>query len=328
MMYNRYERIFVLCPTTLTGGPEALHQLAQLTNEAGIETRLGYYGTGSIVRGANGRLILKPDLQNPCVAGYAKYNPLIGVGDYPLDDRTLVVLPEVIAWHAERVKPADVAVWWLSVDNAFHRTSPLRREAERRSFFADRSIHHLCQTNYAAGLLRREGVERIYDLVDYTDDAFTLRPPLGPNSGAALAYNPKKGVALAEAFFAENPGFEPRRIEEMTKAQIVEVFRQTRTYVEFGHNPGKDRMPREAACAGCIIVARKLGGTAHFGDVPLSNKFKFSEEDVGSGRLTALLREIDRDPQPFWEEQAYYRRYLYSERALMKLQVERLFGRA
>lgn len=326
-MLKAFDHMFVVCPVVVTGGPEALHQLAQFANESGIRSTVAYYGSGATVRASNDQLILKSAAKNPCLTAYAKYNPVVGDGDFPLSDTTLVVLPEVIAWHAERFRPAAIAVWWLSVNNAFHATSPLRDEGKRKAYFAQTSITHLCQTNYATSTLRRQGVEETYDLVDYTDDLFTLRPPEAPNEGQALAYNPKKGAELAQSFFDANPELEPRRIERMNKAEIAAVFRQTRIYVEFGHNPGKDRMPREAACAGCIVVARRAGGTAYFGDVPLPAAFKFSDEDVASGRLADLIRTINADPQPYWEQQAYYRRYLYTERDLMRLQVKRLFGR-
>ena len=325
-MGTSYDRMFVICPTTVTGGPEALHQLAQLANEAGIDSLLAYYGEGATVSTSRGVLKVEAPARNPCLVAYAKYNPIVASGEYELDSRSLVILPEVIGWHAKRFHPAKVMVWWLSVNNAFHPKSPLKDEAQRTAFFADDAVDHLCQTFYAAAVLERQGMRRTYELVDYTDDLFTLRRPQAPNFGDQIAFNPKKGPELARIFFGANSDLMPRPIENMNKGQIAEVFRQTRIYVEFGHNPGKDRMPREAACAGCIVVARRAGGTAFFGDSPLPAKFKFSDADVASGHLADLVRSIARDPQPFWEEQSYYRRYLYSERDLMELQVKRLFG--
>jgi hypothetical protein len=202
----------------------------------------------------------------------------------------------------------------------------LRDPEYRKSFLANDRIIHFCQTHYAREVLRGLGVKQTYDLVDYTDDLFTLMPPKGPNSGDRVAYNPRKGGELAQAFFATNSTIDATPIQDMTKLQIYEAFRDTQIYVEFGHNPGKDRLPREAACAGCIVLVRDRGGSSFFGDTPLDRFFKFSDDDVTSGVLAGKIRDVRQDPGMFWERQAFYRNVLYAERELMRLQARQLFA--
>ena len=97
-------------------------------------------------------------------------------------------------------------------------------------------------------------------------------------------------------------------------------------YVEFGNNPGNDRLPREAACVGCIVLAKRAGGSAYFEDMPLDDRFKFNEQAIKSGKLAEIVKAIARDPLPHFEGQSYYRHHLYLEKDQMILQVRRLLG--
>ena len=82
-------------------------------------------------------------------------------------------------------------------------------------------------------------------------------------------------------------------------------------------------MPREAACVGCIVLARR-GGSTYFEDMPLDHSFKFEEQDVTSGRLAALIKTIAQDPLPYFEAQNIYRHHLYLDKEQMVLQARRL----
>ena len=322
---KRDEQILIFCPIAVTGGPEAIHQLAQIANELGVKSQIVYYGGDAKIRIEGANFLYQPPSSNRCLAAYQKYNPIVA-SNLTFNETTLVILPEVLFQQVLRFAPADVAIWWLSVDNAFHPNSLLLQDQYRRDFFANDRIIHLCQTFYSRALLRSHQVNKMYDLVDYTDDLFTLVPPRAPNKSGPIAYNPRKGHDLAAKFFEANPEIEQLPIRGMTKAQVYTLFRKTQIYLEFGHNPGKDRMPREAACAGCIVLARNKGGTAYFDDTPLDTFFKFDDEEVISGSLAKKVLEIAATPDRYWSQQAYYRRYLYTERELMRLQAKRLFG--
>jgi hypothetical protein len=172
--------------------------------------------------------------------------------------------------------------------------------------------------------LRERGVRRIFDLVDYTDPRFIAAKPVHPNRTFTIAYNPRKAGTLAKHFFDRHPDIPGCPIIGMSKAQVRDALSRTMIYVEFGRNPGNDRMPREAACVGCIVLAKAAGGSAYFEDMPLDDRFKFEEQDVTSGKLAALIKAIAHDPMPYFEAQSFYRHHLYLEKEQMVLQARRL----
>ena len=192
------------------------------------------------------------------------------------------------------------------------------------NFSASADLLHLAQTFRAHMCLRQRGVRRILDLVDYTDPRFTAAKPVHPNRVFTVAYNPRKGGALAKYFFDHHPDIPSCPLAGMSKDQVRDALSRAMIYVEFGHNPGNDRMPREAACVGCIVLAKAVGGSAYFEDMPLDHKFKFEEQDVTSGKLAAVIKAIARDPVPCFEAQSFYRSHLYLQKEQMVLQVRSL----
>ena len=323
MTPRRFKHILLPTPNVATGGPEAVYQLRQILDDLGLDARIMAYADPADLRIQDG-VISHPPL--PPLPAFAHYQPLL-TDHFALTPDSLVILPEVRADLAARLPPAAVAVWWLSTYNAFYGGSPLRDEAFRKAFFADSSIMHLCQTSFSRSMLAFfGGPPDLLDLCDYVDDRFTATRPSGPGSDPRIAYNPAKGPELSDAFFAAHPEFEPRPITGMTRDQLLEVFSDTRVFVEFGHNPGKDRMPREAAAAGAIVLYRRKGGSRSIDDAPIDGaRYKFPETAIADGRLATSLRLIAADPWTAWNNQAYYRNYLRTEKALMHVQARRIF---
>ena len=311
---------------TASGGPESIHQLAQIINELGVRAEIIYGGSSfEIVKSKGVQLLYEPPTVNPTRGEYARYCP-IPAHSTVLTEQTLVILPELFpAMHA-MFAPAQTAYWWLSWDNAFFNGSPLNEPVFRSKFFARRDLLHLAQTFRTHILLRDRGAAHILDLVSYTDPRFTIAMPIKPNDNFGVAYNPRKSSELPKRFFEQNPDIPGCPIAGMSKEQLRDILSRTMIYVEFGNNPGNDRLPREAACVGCIVLAKRAGGSVYFEDMPLDDSFKFTEEQVKSGKLAETIRAISRDPVPYFNAQSYYRRHLFLDKAQMRLQARRLLG--
>ena len=316
----RPDLVLLGCPSVISGGPEAIHQLAQIINNLGVRAEIIYGNTDFKIK--NGKLTYEPAINDPMVEEYARYSPIVA-RSVPLTERTLVIEPEMSARLLEMFAPARVACWWLGT-MPFAKGRDLSDPTVRAKFFEQTDILHLAQTFRAHIYLRREGALRILDLVDYTDPRFTAAKPLHPNHTFIVAYNPRKAGKLAKEFFSRHPDISSCPIIGMSKDQVRDALSRAMIYVEFGFNPGNDRTPREAACVGCIVLAKAAGGSAFFEDMPLDRSFKFEEQDVTSGKLAALIKAIARDPVPYFEAQSFYRNHLYLERDQMVLQVRRL----
>jgi hypothetical protein len=314
------KRATFLCPTLTSGGPEAIHQAVQAFNEVGLASDIAYFGNGGGVSVQGDQLVCAPPSHNPCLDVYAQYEPVL-CRSLPLRERHLVVLPEMLAGRVATFPRATVAVWWLSVDNALQTTNLLAR----RALLANRTLLHFHQSAYAEDYLRRAGVTSS-PLGDFTTPEFTDHEPPGPNSEPGIAYNPAKGADLAAGFFAAHPEQVPVPVRGMSREETARLFRRTSIYVDFGHFPGKDRMPREAAASGSVVFLRNMGAGRFHDDFPVPDFFRFTEDDVASGELGRRIKTVQQDPQEAWGQQELLRKGIRSERDDLYAQVRLLRG--
>lgn len=316
--------VTLLCPAMVTGGPQALHQLAFALNRRGLPTRLAYYANGGRLVREGDAVRCVPPPQNPCLVAYDKYCP-VPAESVALAPDHLVVLPEVLAHLHRDYAPAQAAVWWLSVDNAFHERAALRDAGVRAALFANRALRHWAPTFYAREFLRRQGVPEIAMLSDHVDDQFTTWRPAGPGPDPVVAYNPRKGGALAEAFFARHPDLTPRPITGLNRRGVWEAFRRARVYVDFSHFPGREFMPREAAASGAVIFVRNVGAAQHYDDYPLPDAYRFTDAALEDGSLHARVAAAIAEPETHWEVQASLRQNVRWEVETFEKQTDRLF---
>ncbi len=314
--------VTVLCPVAVTGGPQALHQLAHTFNTLGLPTRIAYYGAGAQMRREGLEIICRPPAENPCFQAYDKYNPVASRG-WTLAPDHLVVLPEVRASEFSGLAPARVAVWWLSVDNAFHQKSPLRDENTKAALFEDRSVMHWAPTFYAREFLRREGVPVVPMLSDYVDEQFTTWRTTAPNPEPVIAYNPRKGGELAASFFARHPDLTGRSISGLSRRGVCDALQRARLYVDFGHFPGREFMPREAAGSGAIIFIRNRGAAQFYDDYPLPPEYRYDDVELEDGRLYARVSAAIARPDPAWGRQEQFRQNVRWERVQFLQQAAR-----
>ncbi|GAB3300328.1 hypothetical protein GCM10027451_02490 [Geodermatophilus aquaeductus] len=321
MSIKHAKRVTFVCPIQPTGGPEAIHQASQVLNQQGVRSDILYLGEANVTI-ANGRVTTTPPADNPCLRVYEQYEPRVCTGAL-LRRHHLFVLPEVYASSHRALAGASVAVWWLSVDNVHVTHNPV----ELRALMAATSLRHFHQSEYAADFLRGHGVRTSMPLFDYTTPEFTSHEPQGPGPEAGIAYNPVKGADLSAAFFAGHPEHRAVPIQGMTKAQIVDLLRRTSVYVDFGHLPGKDRLPREAAVSGSIVFVRRAGAGLFAEDFPVPDFFRFDDADVHSGELARRVAAVQADPAGYWDQQETFRRAVRGERDELYAQVLALRGR-
>ena len=324
----RFSQVALLCSESITGGPEALHQLAYTINRHGGNAQMAYFGGKSRVHLLADRILGEMDPDTPSLPAYAAYEPR-PLKEMVFGTDTLLVFPEISVQQAREVSAGNKAVWWLSVDNALNQNPNLRYQSYLDYLFADTSLVHFYQSDYARDFLVSSGARRIHPLFDFTDANF-LRPAAETSTRTGrVAYFPRKGGDKAALFVAQSQAaadplaFAP--IENMTKAQVKQTLESCAVYIDFGHHPGKDRVPREAACAGAVVLLHEQGAAKFFADHPLDPDHIFSLADIQSGRLQARVREIIANPQPHLDAQRYYRQKIWMEREEFDLQVKTFF---
>jgi hypothetical protein len=328
-----YDQVLLLCPEVKTGGPEALHQLGHQIALHGGEARMVYYAPYSRLE-IDGDVVRCDAAASPMPAHFAQYAPQV-LRETRLTADTLVVFPEPLAKLAADAVGYRRALWWLSLDNALPQNPELGDDASAACLFADPRLLHFHQSEYAARFLRDHCAAQFFPLSDYTDPQFVhrslvteLTPPITERRNV-VCFFPNKGGALAARFLEgaaslrQPVAFVP--IRDMTKAQVRATLFGARIYIDFGHHPGKDRVPREAAIAGAVVLLHAAGAARCFPDHPLAEAYRFTEADVESGALHRRIDAILDDPAAHFAAQRAYRQGILLERARFDLEVRGLF---
>lgn len=269
-------RVQVVSPAqSVTGGPESLHNLVRLANQLGYPAEIVYHPF------ARGDKVPPP---------YRKYDTPVGRLCDEAD--VLLIFPETLCMQALQVRHAVAAVWWLSVDNfALTKYATFRDRIRyfrsvlmrKRPLFGARGMKkvlHLSKSAYDHDYLARRGIES--------------RPLAGPISQFYLQpctpedlakkrnlilYNPRKDMHFAPQLRSRFPDYPFVPLSGLDEAGLRKAYLSAKLYIDFGHHPGKERMPREAAASGCCIVTGRRGSAANAADIPIPQRFKIDEAD-------------------------------------------------
>lgn len=274
-MIQKYTKVFIVCPgNAVTGGPECLHALGAQLIALGCDAYMSYQRADASE---------SSNQTYSCPPPYKKY----GVPHSPLVDGPdfAIIFPEIYTKKALTFKSSDVYIWWLSVDAYLTRYSPTFKD-RFLSFFGRlpdnsapldslRSIKHLAQSHYAVDFLESHGLEASY-LSDYLSDEHLKARSVKSSRNDVILYNPAKGIQQTTQLIRTYRNYQFLPLIGMTSDQVHAAMLNAKLYIDFGHHPGKDKMPREAAIAGCCIVTN-LKGSAKFDDVNIPQQYKLDD---------------------------------------------------
>lgn len=324
---RRIEKILILSPLLQTGGPEALHQLAGSLRRQGLNGQIMYYGgpedaltviEDGVLKGSHSSAAHVPEQ-------YRRYEPLV-TDRCVLDESVCLVAPEVMPTDLLRhTAPARTAIWWLSVDNGLPLGSPLRDVNYLRTWLK-RPTLNFAQSAYAAGWLSHHGRPDRWMLGDYTDPDFTQAPACLGTRARQVLFNPRKGGDAVQVLQPLMPGWTFVPLADMSKQEVRALMQHSRYYIDFGHHPGKDRLPREAAASGCVVLTMRAGAAQFFDDVPLADVYKFARADIHNGNLAQRMTKLDVTFEMHWDEQHRYRSWIRQEQQVFDAQVAAIFG--
>lgn len=327
-MPSRCLRIQVACPAyTVTGGPEALHQLVHVSRQLGVDARIVYRNK-------------RPDKDISPTADPFRIYDIQADDEIEDSPEVLLVVPETETELLKQHRKVRKAIWWLSIDNYWVAASTAKARRPDRWWKRrppqpfnlarpDRSVIHLAQSEYARRYLQDHRIGNILMLTDYLRDDF-LKLAGANVDGAArhprIAYNPKKGQEITRTITERFAGeFEFVRIENMTPAQVIDVLRTSMVYMDFGHHPGRDRIPREAASCGCCVLTGRRGSAANSIDVPIPEAFKIDENSPHFlDAAGAALRKLTTQYEDLTSQFDAYRKIISDQKRLFGQEISAL----
>lgn len=312
-------RIYVCCPgDTVTGGPELLHQLVAVLSRLGLEAFITYFPVSRHWR---------------TPSEYLRYECPIA-HDVADTDESAIIVPEVYTSVLKKIRAAQRVIWWLSVDNYrgnFDNLGNVKVWLKRlvmRDIDRSRPCIHLFQSQYARDFVWRWLGADGWPLSDYlADEYFTTCPQLNGRSDTIL-FNPKKGYWFTRQLIRHCSDLSFVPLINMTRAQVKSSLERSKIYVDFGPHPGKDRLPREAAMCGCVVVVGQRGSARNASDVPLAQSYKFPVRPSTLPVVADALRAITHDYATHLAAQAQYRLGVLKGRDVFDQELRAVFSMA
>lgn len=291
-------KYFIYCPSKLaTGGTELLHQLCYSLSQKGIENYMVYTGTPTAT---------------PTAERFLKYNVKY-VTEYVDSSDSILVLPETQIHNIDLCQKGIVLIWWLSIDNYWTTYNIKDVTGDVFQFAKRNNVFHFVQSQYAKDyLMNTLGIHTCYFLQDYINDDIISqglhKAPLTERENFVL-YNPKKGYPnIINLITNSRLDIKWIPIQNMTPSEVSELMCHSKVYIDFGHHPGKDRIPREAAICGCNIITNRLGSAKFYEDVSIPEQYKIEDMENVDYILNQIYDLIDN----YQERNKLYHTYRYN----------------
>jgi hypothetical protein len=99
----------------------------------------------------------------------------------------------------------------------------------------------------------------------------------------------------------------------MSFQELCESLARASLYVELGHMPGRDRLPREAALYGTPTVMLARGAGYCWEDFPLGVEYRIPYTVDWADHMAPVISEVLRDPTEIQSAQLQFRNWVEDE---------------
>jgi hypothetical protein len=123
-------------------------------------------------------------------------------------------------------------------------------------------------------VLQKNAVEKYLPLFDYIPTKYTESVYDIFIKENIVCYNPVKGAEITNQIISLNNDIQFVPIVNMGENQIIDLLKRSKIYIDFGHHPGRDRIPRESAILGNCILTNLKGSAGFYNDIPINNQYK------------------------------------------------------
>ena len=189
-----------------------------------------------------------------------------------------------------------------------------------------REINFGAQSFYGQAFVRRHLQRDAFIITDYPRRAHV---PTAVNKDPQLvAYNGKKGRWKIGEIAALLPEVNFVPVENMTYTQVCALLSRSSLYLEIGHLPGRDRLPREAALLGTPTVMLARGAGFCWQDFPIGERYRIPYTVDWAQNMAPVITEALADPAGIHRAQEPFVGWVRGEKAryeqAMDAWVERL----
>ena len=156
---------------------------------------------------------------------------------------------------------------------------------------------HVSQSKYASDIVARTLGLECSNLNDYVEVIDTVAESLEENSvmkeRKLIAYNPNKGGEFLKRvieMIGDTVDFYP--LSGLSTTEVRLALKNADCYLDLGHFPGRDRIPREAILSSCPVLLAKRGAARNDSDFPIPLKFKIDLESKSVAEVSESILKL------------------------------------
>jgi hypothetical protein len=141
-------------------------------------------------------------------------------------------------------------------------------------------LKHFAQSHYSFDFLKSNGISALLlsdPIPVYTNQEYLDQLPLMLSTASrrnTILYNPHKGKKVLQSLIAHFPDWHFFPLVGFNREELAAQFLKSKLYIDFGHHPGKDRLPREAGIHGCCVITGLYGSASNDLDVNIPSAYK------------------------------------------------------
>ena len=352
IIIQKKTKVFVMAPAnTFTGGPELLHQVAEdIKKTFKVNVKMFYLP------------ILE---SNPVHSNFKKYKLDYSDFIDDNEKNILIIPEHYhFIKYSLKYKKIKKILWWLSLDNYFgykfrYNYNKFSRSIIKIPFnifrifnkvtyynFEIFTFHdylkflysfsklqkfkelkqmdlHLAQSKYAYNFLKLH-FKNLKFLSDYQrDEILKSSKKLKKTKKNLICYSNKSSEFIES--LKSNYNFEMIKLSGFNTKQIIDIYKKTKVYLDFGYHPGKDRMPREAALFNNCIITNKKGSAKNKLDIPINEKYKFEEKKKNLEKITKTILNIFKNYQIELKHFKKYKKIILNEKKNFHKDLRKIF---
>ncbi|MDH5546852.1 MAG: hypothetical protein OEZ43_14765 [Gammaproteobacteria bacterium] len=337
---SKFKNIVICCPgdVLISGGVNSLHNLCRTLSLIGYDASMYYLNPKEEI------------IQSDYYLAY-KVKRCTDLAD---DPETLFVVPETLVPFLLQFHHAGKMIYWLGL--LFYFKTPswsppfnikfFRTFIKCKSYFGYSSgaienmqrklneyakshldiwngeVFHLSNSYFVGDYCREKGAKTwvLHNPIRdefYTEQVLPLREKLilfGPHTQPAWISRAKRLL----------PGFQIIKLRKLPSSTVFDLMSKAMVFVEIGIFSGRDRMPREAAMRGCVVLVNNRGTAGNDKDYLLESNYRIDENKVD--QILETLSVIVNNYNTHFEKQSSFRNSLISERNNFRINTDNIFS--
>lgn len=336
-------KVFIFCPIGgRTGGPEAIHQFCDKLRKNGVNSFLipsATYGPrveqyeiydaplASIVDVTNDDIIVTPEsflrlpreLENHPNSRIFIWWLSVNNANHKLVRNYLSVsqVPPNSSWKEFSFK-SNIRKVKLFIKSYILRIRDLYRTRHfiQNSFHLDfNQVGHLAQSAYAGDFIKKMINKDFLMVSDYVQPHKHNEEHLETQKNVVV-FNFAKGGELVAKVEALIPEIKFVPLRKMTNFEVTRNIMTASLYLDLGHFPGKDRLPREAILLGTPVLISNRGSGRYSDDFDLDAKYRIDMNENNPSFCADMVRTLVKERQTILFDQQRFRDQVLAQESI------------